>query len=661
MKWGESLEELTVKEVAELKGCSERYVQKLIKSGQLRADRIKGSAGIGGMSYIVPLASLDQKLQKKYLRLQKQRNKEVGQECPKEQQESKVIPFNLESLSEEERQEIVLWRTILNDWQQYRSLAKSKSEADEQYIQMLGIRYDGMSISARSLERKWKRWQVEGDIALVDHRGKHGKHHKKLEDYVYDIFESFYLDESKKTITECLRLTELQLKQFAPEYLPLPSVDTFGRALEKRTPIPVIQYFRFGQKAYRDKCSAYIKRTYADLYSNDIWVCDNHTFDVIVNEDGKNVRVYLTTFLDIRSRKIVGWYVTENPSSQATVIALRNGIQNNGIPKMIYSDNGREFLTHDIGGKGFRERKTYTESEEHKPPTILELLGIEFRTALVRNAKAKIVERAYRTLKEQFSRLFDGYTGGHVLERPERLKHLAKNPDNFTVLEDFREYVDYWIKGIYNREAHSGDGMNGRCPDEVFATYLMEQRIATPEELNLMMLRNSRIQKVKRNGVLLKFYDKELWYRSDDLCMYHFDEPVYLRYDPEDLNSVRVYNMEDRFIGKAELETPLSYFASQEEIKAHMQETRKMEKTVKAYKKQKDIQTEDALMLKLNQAAENLEEEFEINPKVVQLHRFVDNVLEEQDEDLLNRAVGDGTVIDWERANKSFEKLKEDE
>lgn len=654
------MEKLTVCEVAELKGCSKQYIRKIIQSGQLQADEIQGTngGGNGGISYLIPFEALEPKLQRKYLRLHPQEQEAEPEVKPVK--ENSIIPFGLESLSEEEREQIVFWKTILNEWQQYRSMAKSKAEADEEYIQMLGIRYEGMSITPRSLERKWKKWQTEGDIALVDHRGKHGNHHKKLEDYVYDIFESFYLDESRKTVTECMKLTELQLKQFAPEYLPIPSVDTFGRALEKRTPIPVVQYFRYGQKAYKDKCSPYIKRTYRDLYSNDIWVCDNHTFDVIVNENGKNVRVYLSTFLDVRSRKIVGWYVTDNPKSQATVIALRNGIRAYGIPKMVYSDNGREFLTHDIGGKGFRERKLYTESDEHKPPTILELLGIEFRTALVRNAKAKIVERAYRTLKEQFSRLFYGYTGGHVLERPERLKKLAKNPDNFTIVEDFREYVDYWIRGIYNREVHTGDDMNGKCPDQVFSDCLIEQRVALDEELNLMMLRNSRMQKVKRNGVMLKFYDKELWFRTDELCLHHFGESVYLRYDPEDLNSVRVYNEEDRFIGEAALETPLSYFASTEEIQAHMQETRKLEKTVKAYKKQKGIETEDALVLKMNQAMENLEQEYELNPKVVELRRFVDNVLAEQETDILSQAVGEETVIDWSRANERLERMKEE-
>lgn len=658
------MEELTVKEVAELKGCTERYIRTLISKGIMQAMEIHGSLGGGrdGISFVIPIASLDKKLQQKYFRIQKQKDKT---EQPQEPEESAVvIPFmatNYEELSADEREEIAFWKNTLQEWRVYRSTQRSKEEADEQYLQMLEIKHPGLKMTRRSLLRKWKRYQTEGEIALVDHRGKHGNHHKALADGVYDIFESFYLDESQKTVMECIRLTEMQLKQYDPEWLPLPSVDTFIRALRERTPVPVVQYFRFGQKAYKDKCAPYIRRMYSDLYSNDIWVCDNHTFDVIVNEDGKEVRVYLTTFLDIRSRKIVGWYVTDNPSSQATIYALRRGIEQYGIPKMIYSDNGREFLTHDIGGKGFRERKNYKESDEHRPPTILELLGIEFRTALVRNAKAKIVERAYRTLKEQYSRLFEGYTGGHIKERPERLKALAKNPDNFTIIDDFKDYTDKWIMGIYNREPHSGEGMNNRCPDEVFSTYLMEQRIAKPEELNLMMLRNGNIQKIKRNGVMLKFYDKELWYRTDELCMQHFDEQVYLRYNPDDLNAVRVYDLKDRFIGEAALMTPLSYFASQEEIKEHMRETRKLERTVKAYKKEKNIQTEDALTLKLNQAMENMEQEYELNPKVVELHRFVDNVLAEQEADVLNKAVGEDTVIDWSRANKSFEKLKEDE
>ena len=56
---------------------------------------------------------------------------------------------------------------------------------------------------------------------------------------------------------------------------------------------------------------------------------------------------------------------------------------------------------------------------------------------MVKNARAKIVERAFREVKEEFSRLFEGYTGGSITERPERLKGMAKKASNFTPYADF--------------------------------------------------------------------------------------------------------------------------------------------------------------------------------------------------------------------------------
>ena len=86
---------------------------------------------------------------------------------------------------------------------------------------------------------------------------------------------------------------------------------------------------------------------YEDLESNDIWVADNHTFDIMIEKEGKAVRVYLTAFMDVRSRKMTGWCVTDAPSSDATIYALKRGCERFGIPKCIYTDNGREFLFHD--------------------------------------------------------------------------------------------------------------------------------------------------------------------------------------------------------------------------------------------------------------------------------------------------------------------------
>ena len=72
---------------------------------------------------------------------------------------------------------------------------------------------------------------------------------------------------------------------------------------------------------------------------------------------------------------MTGWCVTDAPCSDATIYALKKGCERFGVPKAIYTDNGREFLFHDLGGNGFRKKRK--EREELKLPSILDDLGIE--------------------------------------------------------------------------------------------------------------------------------------------------------------------------------------------------------------------------------------------------------------------------------------------
>ncbi len=590
------MEQLTIKEYAELRGVTVQYVRKLVTDEKLKASVSFGAGGSSGRRYLIPLASIEPKLQKKYMRLHKEKFPGPAADRP-------VPARSLEETTYEERKEINFWKGVLEEWRDYRGRhAGSKKEADEAFAGYLKNRYPGRSFSPRILQRQWNALQRAGETALIDGRGKHDSHIKAIPDRVFDIFQYYYLDESQKSVKKCMELTELYLKASDPSKLPLASSATFARRILKDIPVPVLQYYRHGEKAFRDKCAPYIERTYDDLNSNDIWVCDNHTFDVFVNdgEHKKPVRVYLTAFQDVRSRKMMGWYVTLNPCSDATLFALRRGIERYGIPKRILSDNGREFLTFDIGGRGFRKS---AKTDEHTAPTILDNLGIEFRTALVRNAKAKIIERAFRDVKEDFSKLFEGYTGGTVAERPERLKKTGKDAGNFTLLPEFVHYVDTYIEGYFNTRPHSGSGMNGRTRDEVYAAHLIEKRTATKEQLNLMLLRNTRMQKVKRNGVYLSMYDCRIWFNSLELSYSYQGSNVYFRYDPEDLSQVRVYDEDDRFLCTAGQVAKLSYYASKEEVALAMKENRQLEKLVKHYKKAKDIHAQEAMRLIMEEAS----------------------------------------------------------
>lgn len=597
------MEELTVEEYADLAGETTRNVRYSIAAGTLPAREIRGRGGAGGRSYLIPVSSLDPKLRKKYERQKRQQDPEPVRQIP------------LEELTEDERAEAADWLEILKEWKAYRNAYDgSKAQADEEFVQIMQQRRPGLNY--QQLSRKERQYREMGAGGLVDRRGKHDNHCKKIPDQVWNVFENYYLDESRKTVAVCMRLTETYFKKNGIEIPPMADRSTFSREILKRIPPAELVLWREGEKAFKDKCGMYISRYYEDLDSNDIWVCDNHTFDIFI-DDGERVkpsRVYLTGFLDVRSRKMMGWYVTLTPNSQATLYALRRGIERYGIPRRILADNGREFLTHDIGGRGHRKSADWG----HEAPTILQHLGIEFHTALVRNAKSKIIERAFREVKECFSRMFEGYTGGTTAERPERLKRTGKYADNFTPIEDFVRYVDKYIEGIFNFTESQGAGMYGKSRNEIYAKCLIEKRVAALDELNLLLMRNSKPCTVQRAGVRLPMYDADIWFNSEQLLFNHLGKKVYFRFNPDDLKDVRVYDEQDRFLCTATQQGRISYYATAEEVKEKMKQIREFERMVKSWKKQREVEVDDALELTMWQAEQNLAAgELQLNPAII--------------------------------------------
>ena len=177
--------------------------------------------------------------------------------------------------------------------------------------------------------------------------------------------------------------------------------------------------------------------------------------------------------------------------------------------------------------------------------------------------------------------------------------------------------VDTYIEGYFNTRPHNGSSMGGRTRNEVYAACLIEKRTATKEQLNLMMLRNTRMQKVQRNGVYLSLYDSKVWFNSLELSYSYQGEKVYFRYNPDDLSEVRIYDEKDRFLCTAGQIAKLGYFATKEEVSAAMKENRQLEKFVKRYKKAKDIQSEDAMTLIMEEASRLMGSGEHLDPKIL--------------------------------------------
>lgn len=609
---------LSAAEFAQYCDYNDRHVRRLISNGEIAADRAEQN---GKTVYRIPVTELPAAAQHRYY-------KDHGIKPPQVKKPAVQRPaIKFEQLTDSQREEAAAWVKILDGWSDFcAAFAGCKCDANEAYAEQVNREYP-VKVSVKTLYRKRAAYKESGIVGLVDMRGRR-KHGSVIDDNLWQCFLYHYLDQSKHPVKACYDYTRMWAEQEHPELLPMPSYSSFYRRIEREIPLPVQVLGRDGQKAYRDRCGLYIKRTYDDMASNEWWIADNHTFDVMIRGDnGKPHRLYLTAFFDARSGIFTGCYVTSAPSSQATLYALRRGILQYGIPDNIYVDNGREFLTFDVGGLGHRRRKS--QQGEFTPPPIFERLGIKMTNALVRNARAKIIERRFRDVKDRLSRLFESYTGGNVLEKPERLKHVVKG--DIVTDNEFTAMAEDLLAYYFNEQPYGGavEADHGKTRMQVYQDNLHSKRVASADDLDLMLMRSSRAQKVGRRGVHLKIAGEQIDYFNDELRMHWMGEQVYLRYDPADLSTVRVYDLDNRYITTAACDnkTVMAYGASKDDVQAAVRELRKHERIAKDELNRLTtvaLGKKDALSLVLAEAQRNKAAHKEPDAKIYEIKRADD-------------------------------------
>lgn len=547
---------LSANQLADIVGCNSRTINRYVKSGKLNAIEILNDTNLKKNMFVI--SDLPEDIQEKYA-LSKYKDEDFKEES--------------EIYTSDERAEMSLWIEIIKDWRSYRAFNEDMSafDIDEAFVSKISLEHRDVTISRDILYRKYKAYIENNLDELIDKRGKSNRGRTKITDEMRGAYLYYFLQEVRHPMYRCYKYMKMSIAENFPEQSSkIPSERSFRRDLMRNLPKDLQVLGRFGRKAYDDMCGFYTKRDYSTMNSNDYWIGDTHTLDIqSINDNGKIHRLYLSAWSDARSGVIVGWHIGNSASSDSTLMALRNGILKHGIPTNVYVDNGREFLNKDIGGLGHRARKKKKE-DVFIPPPIFSRLGINMVNAKVKNARAKIIERTFLDVKNQISRLFETFTGGNILERPEMLKAKIKNGD--VVLDSvLKDEINTIIEYYFNLEDYGGavTSDRGLSKIEVYNKNLKRVRKAGKEDLHLLMLRNSRPLKVGRRGLSLKISGDVYEYSSAKLKEILLDKYVYYRYDTEDLSHIRVYDSEDRFIMKVPCinDTILEYGASKEDIK----------------------------------------------------------------------------------------------
>lgn len=606
---------LNPRQVAELTSWPVRTVRYKAKTGQLCATSTINARN--RPEYLIPLSALPEDAQLKYYVQHgiAVETTPVAKSAKMSIKEQTCKPLDHYTAAQRER--ISWWMQTLDQWDAYRNRpGVNATEQDAKFIEHLRVENPGRELSVKTLYRKRKALQENDLDGLVDNRGKARKGKRTLSDNVRKIFCFYYLQDCrggrKYSIPRCIEYTEQWARKNAPEELPLPEYSTFYR-VAMDIPEPVRVLAREGERGYYDKVSLYTRRQYESINSNDWWVGDTYTCDVITRApDGTLHRPYLSAWVDVRSGIFVGWYIDYCSDSQHSIYALRRSVKEHGVPNNnLYTDNGREYLTFDFGGRGHRAKRVLADgSAPWEPPTIMQRMDVKMTNAIPKNSRAKIVERSFRDVKDYIMRLWPTYTGGSPEEKPEALKGVLKT-DKVPTDEEFITSVEKIIEGYLNYQPYYGSVPEdqGKRRIDVYNEHLRHVRKPDEDTLRLMMLRTIRPQTVRREGIKIMIKGRPVYYISDELHREYTGKKVYARYDPDDLSSIRVYDLEDAFlmeVPRSELEAV--YGASAEEIGRQERIKRRAHKAVQMYVQEflPDTAPETALAAVLDMASDNL-------------------------------------------------------
>ena len=256
------MEYLSVKEVAELKGCSERYIKKIIQDGKLESKTELNEKN--RPKYLIPVSALPDDIKAKYYK-QIRRDENAPPELKDAETSLKrhknAVKRSFEEYSEAERNEITRWVKILEELQALRSRYNKKTEFDPLYCSKIKIEQPGINISPDILYKKLAAYRDHNLDRLLDGRGGWNRNNFNINEKVWKAFLWFYLDERQPRISECYRNVCDWTAEFYPELLDcMPTERSFRRHVKSDIDLYVKTYKREGEKALQDRCAPYVER-----------------------------------------------------------------------------------------------------------------------------------------------------------------------------------------------------------------------------------------------------------------------------------------------------------------------------------------------------------------------------------------------------------------
>ncbi len=570
---------LTVKEAAELLTIGERAVRKNAMAGRYGelafVDGARG--GKSGRMTMIRLAALPEAVQSAYLR---QHNIIEEPERPVASTYDRADADARAAANERYR--------TLKEYEAYIATPGKRTELTRAFLRDWNAAHPDAQLSQSTLYNWQAKHRADGLSGLLPQYGKR-KGERSIDAPAWEFFQVQYLQQSRPSVGDCYILLARKAKI---EGWTIPSRATIARMVKEDIPEAVRTLRRFGDKKYMDDIQTFTRRDPESIRAGEVFVGDHHILDVFINvgtiEKPKWARPWMTAWLDMRSRKFVGWTVNLSPCTDEIIAAFANAALDPaiGLPRHIYIDNGRDYCSAKFAGRGHRgnplteEDKEALIAEGKMARSLMDRLDIKTHWAIVENARAKVIERAFKEVVERFSKAFPLYCGRNQDERPDVLEERMKNPKKYAMnLAEFRAIFDDWIRTVFNKTVSQGAGRTGECPDETYMRTRLPVRTADADVMRLYFMRSTNPFRIGRNGVTFR---KTEYYHPDMALLK--GKRVYIRYRDEDPEHIWLYDTDDRYLGEAERISALpAIAASAEELDAEQARKARERKAVVAH------------------------------------------------------------------------------
>ncbi len=513
---------ITTKELAEIKGISERAVRKAISKNKYVIRKCS-------KSYEILVTSLEENVREKVTTVK----------------EKSALTVPISYVVPETQKKLALAKyDLIKKWDEFRTGKKNKTIAGKDFLEA----YNHNCICEEL-------FNVVGKVAI----GTIYEWHKKLRTYNDDwhcLINNYTFGEKTKkyamsaeeeaellknllhpnqlNIGKAIKLTKLALKERGFENLCCDlTYRRFANNYKNEHYNTWIEA-REGNKALHDKVLPYITRDVSKLDVGDVIVGDGHRLSFFIKHPytGKPVRPMMVAYQDWKSGGFVGFEIMLEENTQCIASALRNSIINLGkVPKFVYQDNGKAFKAKYFIENGLSGLFTN--------------LGIQPVYAKPYNAKAKPIERLFRELQDSCEVLLPSYSGTSIIKKPAQLKrneklHKALYKVNIPTLEQVTNFIKNWlIKYHYEQPCPH---VKGKTIGEVLECGKGEGvNLETLDDL--MMARE--IKKIYRNGIL---FLKNNYY---DEALFGYKKEVIIKYSLFNLSSIKVYKLNGEFLCEA--------------------------------------------------------------------------------------------------------------